>query len=30
MHLPDNSNIKIIKPEDNSYFAIALAKLLIY
>ena len=29
MHLLDNNNIDTIKPEDNSYFAAALAKLLI-
>ena len=31
MHLPNNNNtINAIKPEDNSYFVITLAKLLIY
>ena len=32
MHLLDNNNPNAIKPEDNSYFALALttAKLLIY
>jgi hypothetical protein len=32
MRLPNNNNLNIIKPEDNSYLALALiiAKLLIY
>ena len=31
MRVPDNDNLKALKPEDNSYFALALAstKLLI-